>query len=77
LAGQGDPARPLRGTAIASNLAFIFYGHIAGIEPVLILHITLLPINVIRLVEALGVSLPSVVSAAIRDDRHLEAEEFA
>jgi hypothetical protein len=54
---------PLRGAAITSNLAFILYGYIAGIEPVLVLHLILLPINVIRLVEALGVSLPSVLSA--------------
>jgi CRP/FNR family cyclic AMP-dependent transcriptional regulator len=60
---------PLRGAAITSNLAFILYGYIAGIEPVLVLHLILLPINVIRLVEALGVSLPSVLSAAIRQ-RH-------
>jgi hypothetical protein len=57
---------PLRGTAITSNLAFILYGHITGIEPVLVLHVILLPVNIIRLVEALGVSLPSVLSAGIR-----------
>jgi hypothetical protein len=39
---------PLRGAAITSNLAFILYGYIAGIEPVLVLHLILLPINVIR-----------------------------
>jgi CRP/FNR family cyclic AMP-dependent transcriptional regulator len=56
----------LRGMAIASNLAFILYGHIAGIEPVLVLHLILLPVNIIRLVEAPGVSLPSFLSAGIR-----------
>jgi hypothetical protein len=29
-------------------------GHIAGIQPVLVLHLILLPVNVIRLVEAPG-----------------------
>ena len=56
----------LRGMAIASNLAFILYGHITGIVPVLVLHLILLPVNIIRLVEALGASLPSVLSAGIR-----------
>jgi len=50
----------------SAYLAFILYGHIAGIEPVLVLHLVLLPVNIIRLAEALGVSLPSVLSAAIR-----------
>ena len=44
---------PLRGMAIASNLAFILYGYIAGIGPVLVLHFILLPVNIIRLMEAL------------------------
>jgi CRP/FNR family cyclic AMP-dependent transcriptional regulator len=45
---------PLRGMAITSNLAFILYGYIAGIEPVLILHLVMLPVNIIRLLEALS-----------------------
>src|SRR5262249_52644652 len=44
---------PLRATAIASNLAFILYGYAAGIRPVLVLRLILLPVNAIRLVEAL------------------------
>jgi hypothetical protein len=43
---------PLRMMAIASNIAFILYGYTARIEPVLVLHLILLPINVIRLAEA-------------------------
>ena len=39
----------LRCTAIASNLAFIAYGALAGLGPVLVLHLLLLPINVLRL----------------------------
>ncbi len=43
--------RALRLTAIASNLAFIGYGVAAGIEPVLMLHVLLLPLNLRRLRE--------------------------
>lgn len=43
----------LRLVAIASNLAFISYGLLAEIGPVLLLHTLLLPINLYRLVQAL------------------------
>ncbi|GIL06112.1 hypothetical protein FBR04_06055 [Betaproteobacteria bacterium PRO7] len=43
----------LRATAIASNVAFIAYGALAAVHPVLLLHVMLLPINVYRLIEAL------------------------
>jgi hypothetical protein len=39
----------LRWMAIASNLAFIAYGGLAGLGPVLVLHLLLLPVNVLRL----------------------------
>lgn len=39
----------LRYVAIASNLAFIAYGALADIGPVLVLHLLLLPVNVVRL----------------------------
>ena len=42
---------PLRYVAIASNLAFITYGFLEGLYPVLILHILLLPLNAFRLVQ--------------------------
>ena len=41
--------RPLRIMAILSNLAFIAYGLLDEILPVLALHIVLLPLNVFRL----------------------------
>lgn len=44
----------LRLTAIASNLAFIAYGASAGIDPVLMLHVLLLPLNALRLAQARG-----------------------
>jgi CRP/FNR family transcriptional regulator, cyclic AMP receptor protein len=39
----------LRCMAIASNLAFITYGALADLGPVLVLHLLLLPVNVQRL----------------------------
>ena len=44
---------PLRLVAISSNIAFISYGFAEGLDPVLLLHITLLPLNVYRLVQIL------------------------
>ena len=41
----------LRWVAIASNFAFIAYGYLENLAPVLLLHLLLLPINVGRLVE--------------------------
>jgi len=42
---------PLRIVAIASNVAFIIYATIDGLTPVLILHVALLPLNVLRLLQ--------------------------
>ena len=39
----------LRSAALVSNVLFIFYGLLGHIHPVLFLHITLLPINFIKL----------------------------
>ncbi len=43
----------LRLVAIASNVAFIAYGHLAHLDPVLLLHVLLLPVNALRLAERL------------------------
>jgi hypothetical protein len=43
----------LRVTAIASNAAFIAYGALGGLTPILILHGVLLPLNLWRTVEIL------------------------
>jgi hypothetical protein len=43
---------PLRCLAIASNVAFITYGSLGHLRPVLFLHLVLLPLNVLRLVQA-------------------------
>lgn len=42
---------PLRVIAISSNVAFIVYGLLGGLYPILILHLVLLPMNVWRLIE--------------------------
>jgi CRP/FNR family cyclic AMP-dependent transcriptional regulator len=42
----------IRSLAIASNCAFIVYGHEAELPPILILHAILLPINAFRLWQA-------------------------
>jgi hypothetical protein len=44
---------PLRMAAIASNVFFIGYGALGGLTPVLVLHVLLLPFNILRLVELL------------------------
>ena len=46
--------RHLRLLAICANVAFITYGAMAGLVPVLVLHLTLAPINVWRLVQQFG-----------------------
>jgi hypothetical protein len=43
--------RPLRLTAILSNIAFISYGALHGLPPILCLHVVLLPLNVMRLCQ--------------------------
>ena len=42
---------PLRVVALASNVAFIAYGFLGGLAPVLVLHATLLPLNTVRLLQ--------------------------
>ncbi len=44
---------PLRTLAIGSNIAFISYGYLDGLWPILILHTALLPMNIYRLQQAL------------------------
>lgn len=43
----------LRSMAIASNVMFIAYALSAGLQPVLLLHAALLPMNLLRLIECL------------------------
>ena len=57
---------PLRVIGICSNCAFITYGFIGGLYPVLILHAILLPLNSLRLREMLQMT-KQVRAAAHRD----------
>jgi len=41
----------LRWVAIASNVAFMAYGYLGGLAPVLLLHALLLPVNICRLAQ--------------------------
>lgn len=45
---------PLRILAIFSNIAFVAYGGLYHLWPIVGLHLSMLPVNVIRLREALG-----------------------
>src|SRR5215475_5637457 len=49
----------LRWVAIASNVAFIAYGYLGGLTPVLLLHLLLLPVNVCRLLQLRGAQIGS------------------
>ena len=42
---------PLRCVAMASNIAFLTYGYLAGLYPVFVLHTVLLPLNLLRLYQ--------------------------
>ena len=60
--GDGDDQAPrsptslvtLRSVAIASNVMFVAEAACANLPPVLVLHPLLLPLNFVRLCEALG-----------------------
>lgn len=66
----------LRLTAIASNVAFMAYGLLAGLDPVLLLHVMLLPLNAWRLaqerLQAGRTVWPSRPGGQPHGSRHLE-----
>lgn len=51
--------RRLRLLALAANAAFIGYGALAGLLPVLALHLLLVPVNLWRLNQALRPAAPA------------------
>jgi CRP/FNR family cyclic AMP-dependent transcriptional regulator len=61
---------PLRLVAICSNCAFIAYGYLDGLYPVLLLHILLLPLNTVRLRQM--IQLSSQVREAAHGDFNME-----
>lgn len=48
---------PLRIVAICSNLAFLAYCPLLHLMPILVLHALLMPINIVRLLQALRVTI--------------------
>jgi CRP/FNR family transcriptional regulator, cyclic AMP receptor protein len=57
---------PLRVAGIASNFVWIAYGALAGVYPPLVLHVLLLPLNVIRLQQM--ITLVNRVRAVTQED---------
>jgi hypothetical protein len=53
--------RLLRTVAIFSNLAFIAYGTIEWLPPILFLHLVLLPLNIVRLAEVVRTTRSGVM----------------
>ena len=56
----------LRALAIVSNIAFIAYGYRAGLMPILALHLTMLPMNILRLQQELAGERPAVIARPVR-----------
>jgi hypothetical protein len=54
----------LRLAAVAANLSFIAYGAVALLEPVLVLHLLLLPCNLFRLCQLLAARRASAPAAS-------------
>lgn len=61
---------PLRLCGIVANLVFIGYGALAAVYPTLLLHLVLLPLNVVRLRQLM--QLVRSVKAAARGDLSLD-----
>jgi len=49
----------LRALAIASNIAFIGYGYLGKLWPILILHAAMLPLNIHRLWQEVSLERPA------------------
>ena len=60
---------PLRTIAICSNVAFLIYGIILHLMPIVILHSLLVPINAVRLSQVLSVKSANSRSGCA--DRHV------
>ena len=62
---------PLRMIAIGSNVIFILYGAAAQLYPILVLHLSLLPLNIFRTIEQ--IRLLQQVRASARGDARVES----
>jgi hypothetical protein len=65
---------PLRAPAIVSNIAVVAYAFVAGLGPIRLLHWVMLPLNILRLREALGASGQPVVDGELGGLDHAIAE---
>jgi hypothetical protein len=66
----------LRALAIASNVAFLSYGLAAQLWPIVMLHAIMLPLNVIRLHDALASrGPPSCVGGVVETEDQLTLTE--
>lgn len=61
---------PLRIVGLGSNFAFIAYGYLGGLYPVLALHLILLPLNILRLRQMLR--LTQQVGKATKSDLKMD-----
>jgi cell shape-determining protein MreD len=61
----------LRALAIGSNIAFIAYGLSAALWPILLLHSIMLPLNLLRLREALGSAPALAIGLRSLDPRQM------
>jgi hypothetical protein len=68
--------RTLRFVAIASNIAFIAYGYLGHLAPVLWLHALLLPINLCRLMQLRGEDVERPLGLRERATRRCNEEEW-
>lgn len=68
-------AVPLRCCAVVSNLLFLGYGAVTGLAPIAILHAVLLPLNAVRLGQALGTGrLARRLCAGTRAEFHFPSQ---
>jgi hypothetical protein len=67
----------LRMVAICSNLAFIMYAFFLDLPPILILHVILLPLNGLRLMEALKQRSATVVHQSSVPLRSIDTNSIA
>ncbi|MGB9114682.1 Crp/Fnr family transcriptional regulator [Bradyrhizobium sp.] len=61
---------PLRIVAMCSNCAFIAYGYLDGLYPILFLHVVLLPLNAMRLNQMIQLSFQ--VRTAANEDLNMD-----
>lgn len=64
-------ARAMRALAVGTNLAFIGYGALASLTPVLVLHLVLLPVNLWRWAQARGLGADQIGRICERGGRAL------